>query len=416
MKVTICLIAVVVLVQACGPTQVIVHENPVPVSPAPSEVSYQSFYDELSPYGRWIDYPGYGYVWMPEVGYGFKPYATNGHWVYTEEGWTWASDYAWGWATFHYGRWFFDAPYGWMWIPGHEWAPAWVSWRRSEEYYGWAPLGPNINFGVSFYNPPSNYWCFVPHEHLTNPHINNYYVNESKNVTIVNNTTVINNTTIINNNNTVINNNNISNNSGRNNYRGGPEASEVAHYTGAPVQPLAIRESNHPGEQLSAGQYNLFRPRVNASANTANSAGNNTARPAPTRVASLQEIKPVAAPVPNSLSPHTNPPVYPQRPATEPALNHNEYNAARQAPAQPTSVHLPPQEPTFQKPMSAPVSTHPSTNKPAANPTVSTNKVVAQQNTMQKPPQQVNAANKQVTKPQPAKPAPKKEEKADEKK
>ena len=26
------------------------------------EVSYQTFYDELSPYGRWIDYPGQGYV------------------------------------------------------------------------------------------------------------------------------------------------------------------------------------------------------------------------------------------------------------------------------------------------------------------------------------------------------------------
>jgi hypothetical protein len=28
-------------------------------------VSYQTFYDELSPYGKWVDYPGYGYVWSP---------------------------------------------------------------------------------------------------------------------------------------------------------------------------------------------------------------------------------------------------------------------------------------------------------------------------------------------------------------
>jgi hypothetical protein len=28
-------------------------------------VSFQLFYDELSPYGMWVDYPNYGYVWIP---------------------------------------------------------------------------------------------------------------------------------------------------------------------------------------------------------------------------------------------------------------------------------------------------------------------------------------------------------------
>src|ERR1700761_1436748 len=42
----------------------------------------QVFYDELSPYGNWIDYPDYGYVWAPaDVGPDFRPYATNGYWV-----------------------------------------------------------------------------------------------------------------------------------------------------------------------------------------------------------------------------------------------------------------------------------------------------------------------------------------------
>src|ERR1700694_2271192 len=91
---------------SCGPTYVTVHDSPPPrqeppqpqePQPAEVEVSYQTFYDDLSPYGQWIDYPGYGYVWMPNVGYGFKPYATNGHWVYSEAGWVWASDYNWGW-------------------------------------------------------------------------------------------------------------------------------------------------------------------------------------------------------------------------------------------------------------------------------------------------------------------------------
>ena len=85
-------------------------------------VSYQVFYDDLSPYGTWINSP-YGYFWMPDAGSGFTPYCTNGNWVYTEDGWTWVSDYPWGWAPFHYGRWYTDATYGPVWFPGNEWSP-----------------------------------------------------------------------------------------------------------------------------------------------------------------------------------------------------------------------------------------------------------------------------------------------------
>src|SRR5690606_25674665 len=55
-------------------------------------VSFQTFYDELSPYGRWINDPEYGYVWAPRVEAEFQPYATRGHWVMTEYGNTWVSD------------------------------------------------------------------------------------------------------------------------------------------------------------------------------------------------------------------------------------------------------------------------------------------------------------------------------------
>src|SRR5215212_7218730 len=36
-------------------------------------VSYQTFYDELSPYGQWIESPEYGYVWTPDMD-DFRPY------------------------------------------------------------------------------------------------------------------------------------------------------------------------------------------------------------------------------------------------------------------------------------------------------------------------------------------------------
>src|SRR6202012_4379698 len=136
------------------------------------DITEQDFYDELSQYGTWISDPQYGDVWVPDVDEDFRPYATNGHWVLTEYGNTWASDYPWGWAAFHYGRWRYDDYYGWEWIPGYEWAPAWVSWREGGGYYGWAPLTPGISVSLSIgggYNMPDNYWVYAPQAYITSP-------------------------------------------------------------------------------------------------------------------------------------------------------------------------------------------------------------------------------------------------------
>src|SRR6266496_1683468 len=42
--------------------------------------------------------------------------------------------------------------YGWVWIPGTVWAPAWVTWTYNDNYVGWAPLPPSIVFGSSGYS------------------------------------------------------------------------------------------------------------------------------------------------------------------------------------------------------------------------------------------------------------------------
>jgi len=107
-----------------------------PVSAQQENVSFQVFYDQLSPYGQWVDYANWGYVWIPDAGPDFEPYSTAGHWVMTKYGWTWVSEYPWGWAPFHYGRWDFNDDLGWFWIPDTEWGPAWVTWRRANGYYG----------------------------------------------------------------------------------------------------------------------------------------------------------------------------------------------------------------------------------------------------------------------------------------
>ena len=36
-----------------------------------NDASYQQFYDELSPYGDWIDDQQNGYVWIPNAGNDF---------------------------------------------------------------------------------------------------------------------------------------------------------------------------------------------------------------------------------------------------------------------------------------------------------------------------------------------------------
>src|SRR6185312_12078650 len=79
-----------------------------------TDVSIQDFYDNLSPYGQWVDDQEYGYVFVPNVEQGFRPYYTDGYWAMTEYGNTWVSNYPWGWACFHYGRWTYDTYYGWV--------------------------------------------------------------------------------------------------------------------------------------------------------------------------------------------------------------------------------------------------------------------------------------------------------------
>jgi hypothetical protein len=120
-----------------------------PQAEAVVEVSFDYFQNELSSYGQWIEVGNYGACWRPtSVGADWAPY-TDGYWAYTDGGWTWASYEDWGGITYHYGRWLYVEDEGWVWVPGYEWAPAWVSWRTSDDYVGWAPLPPEAHFEVS---------------------------------------------------------------------------------------------------------------------------------------------------------------------------------------------------------------------------------------------------------------------------
>jgi hypothetical protein len=140
-----------------------------------ASISFQMFFDQLEPHGVWVRQARYGYVFCPTgVDAAWRPY-TQGRWLYLEDrGWYFASDEPFAWATYHYGRWFADQKLGWCWVPGTKWAPAWVSWRRSDNVVGWAPLPPEndgyaVAIEVSRRELPEGYWVFVPTERFVEP-------------------------------------------------------------------------------------------------------------------------------------------------------------------------------------------------------------------------------------------------------
>ena len=150
-------------------------------------VSYQTFYDNLAPYGQWVSDPQYGNVWVPNEGGDFRPYGSRGHWVMTDYGNTWVSDDPWGWACYHYGRWTYDPYYGWVWIPGYEWAPSWVSWRFGGGYSGWAPLGPGDG------NCPNSWWVFVAPQYMYSDDCYHHWRGPNYNGDYIRQTTIVNN-------------------------------------------------------------------------------------------------------------------------------------------------------------------------------------------------------------------------------
>ncbi len=158
-------------------------------------VDISIFYSELEPYGHWFRHGPYGWVWTPyDLPYGWRPY-TDGRWVYTEYGWTWLSHEPWGWAPFHYGRWLLDDDYGWVWVPDTVWAPAWVCWRWSDDWIGWAPLPPGVDWQVGMglrwgdrdmqrdLDVPK--WCFVRRGWLLEPNVRLKLEPPRRNVTLL---------------------------------------------------------------------------------------------------------------------------------------------------------------------------------------------------------------------------------------
>jgi hypothetical protein len=173
--------------------------------PARAQEMMAEFRETLGAYGRWIEHPRWGAVWVPaDIPVDWRPYRL-GHWVYTDEwGWYWVADEEWGWIAYHYGRWMFDRDLGlgWVWVPGTEWSPAWVTWRRGEETVGWAPMPPEEIY-VSVQDEP-DFWLFVRAPDLIAPSLAVVILPAPQAILYVRQTVIINQTVIIRENNRVI--------------------------------------------------------------------------------------------------------------------------------------------------------------------------------------------------------------------
>ena len=289
-----------------------------------ANVSFQVFYDELSPYGQWIDDSSYGYIWIPDAGEDFVPYSSNGYWVLSDYGWTWVSDYDWGWAPFHYGRWDYDNDYGWFWLPDNQWGPAWVTWRRANGYYGWSPMRPGISISISFgrgYDRNRDYWMFVRDRDFQRRDINHYYVNRNEHDRIIRNSTVINRTYV---------------DSRRHaTYVSGPDRSDVQRIIGRSVRPVSIRDNSRPGQSMNNGQLQMYRPQMRNSTDR-------DKRPVPKQVTRPENVR-----QPSVRNESTRPgnenrqTTQPQRQTTQPQRQNEQYQ--RQT-TQPQRQAIPPQQ------------------------------------------------------------------------
>jgi len=250
-----------------------------------ANVSFQEFYDQLSPYGEWVDHPDWGYIWLPDAGEDFVPYSTAGHWVLSNYGWTWVSDYDWGWAAFHYGRWDYDNYYGWFWVPDNEWGPAWVTWRSATGYYGWAPMRPGVSINLSFgsrYNSNLDHWMFVRDRDLDRYDINRYFVNRYDYDRILLRSRVINRSYF---------------DSRRNStYIYGPARADVQRVFGRIISLFTIFDYDRPGHNIGNGRLQMYRPQVRRYDDHNKFGGidrgrNDNRKPAPARVIKREDVR-----------------------------------------------------------------------------------------------------------------------------
>jgi hypothetical protein len=232
------------------------YAQPAPVQPqqaVPAQSGPQTYFSDLGAYGSWINTPEYGQVWVPYANRtaGWRPYF-YGSWVYTNWGWTWMSDEPWGAGPYHYGRWVWVNSQQWAWVPGYTWGPAWVVWGTSGSYVGWAPMGPDWQWGHHDHTHiHHSYWVYVSQNQMEGNKVQHVVIHSSDVPKVYNQTVVIQSQTQIRSHDgqTVV-------------YSPGPSQEQARQWSGGrPVQPRSIDTvPNAQPRQIPAEAREPYQP------------------------------------------------------------------------------------------------------------------------------------------------------------
>jgi len=132
---------------------------------------------------------GYAEVWVPDankIQENWKPYE-KGEWrAYYNNSLYWNSYEDWNYC-YHYGWWQWNSLFGWYWIYGRIWGPAWVNWYGYTGYY--CPMWHDYGYYNRYYNQlyantGCRGWSVVRRDQLRNTNISQTLA--STNVRIVN--------------------------------------------------------------------------------------------------------------------------------------------------------------------------------------------------------------------------------------
>jgi hypothetical protein len=167
----------------------------------------------------------------------------------------------------------YDDNYGWLWVPGYNWSPAWVTWGTVDNYYAWAPLMPEVNAATEYssWRPHSFYWNVASRDHIYDRNISTVIERPETVVNVVNRITIVNNFTTTRSNNL--------------HYSRGPEINDVQQFTKEKITPVSFKEVNK-SEQVShnGDVVNVYRPAVQTVQNQ---------QPREFRKAEKEQVKPI---------------------------------------------------------------------------------------------------------------------------
>lgn len=105
------------------------HQRYTPASSAFSS-PYGYGASDLSYYGAFNTFPGYGFGWQPFFAdASWNPFMDGAWSWYPGAGYMWVSGYPWGWMPYRYGAWNYAPGYGWIWQPGN-----WNSWYATPQF------------------------------------------------------------------------------------------------------------------------------------------------------------------------------------------------------------------------------------------------------------------------------------------